>query len=71
MDDSDEIVADLRAIVVGKRPEENNGMRKDLRSIADSLREFKAENKFLKWGIGILLMSKIPDIIKLIEGVRF
>ena len=71
MEDSDEIVADLRAIVVGKRPEENNGMRKDMRSIADSLREFKAENKFLKWGIGILLMSKIPDIVKLLESVRF
>jgi len=57
-------VEEVRAMIVGPVHEgESGGLRKDVRSIADSLREFKAENKFLKWGIGILIMLKTPDAI--------
>jgi hypothetical protein len=57
----------LRAVVVGQPPDEDNGLRKRLRTVEDAVRQLK----IIKWGVFALLALKSPDLVALFKTLHF
>ncbi len=68
LDETDGRVLDVRTIVVGPKDEgEKNGLRSKVQENEKKFEEFRHNDKFLKWGIIILIGMKSPDLWNIIK----
>lgn len=63
--DLEEQLEGLSVIVVGKKPEQQNGLRKRLTDVEYAVQQIKT----IKWGVLALILMKSPDIIAAIKPI--
>jgi hypothetical protein len=58
---------ELRELIVGEPPKEENGLRSRIWALEDALQEFRQTFKIVKWGVLALIAMKSPDLVAWIK----